>query len=261
MHRSHAAQPHRWCLAALAALALVMACPEAQADEQPLSYQLLAQDRPVGSREVKVKYLTTSTGELRLLEAWTTFVLPIAKSALKYEQRLGARFGGDRGFVASMATNGLVREVQVRQEIDGSWSVSVASAEGAHSQQLPADAVDLVSSELFDQERALRTLQAAQTLKLLSAETGAIMEGTVVDLGPATMAVGPDQVEVQRFRFEPPDGTMTLAFSDEGWLVAYDYQVLGMLVGARLQRLPPARSFDTYIDAPLTTGTVREESL
>ncbi len=261
MHRPLAAPPVRWCLAALAALSLALASPTAQADEQPLSYQLLAQDRPIGSRDVTIKYIPTSTGELRLLEAWTSFVLPIAKGTLGYEQRLGARFGGDRGFVASMATSGKVSEVQARQDVDGTWGVTKAGVAGAHSERLPADAVDMVSSELFDRERALRTLQAVQTLRLLSAETGSLMEGPLTDLGPATMAVGPDEIEVQRFRFEPPEGAMTLAYSNEGWLVAYDYQILGLLVGARLQRLPAARSFDTVIDTPLTTGTVSEEVL
>ena len=258
MHRPTAANTVACCLIALFT---ALVSPAAQADELPLSYQLLAQDRPVGSRDVTIKYIPTDTGELRLIEAWTSFVLPIAKGALKYEQRLGARFDGDRSFVASMSTAGDVREVQARQAMDGTWSVSVASAAGAHNQQLPGDAVDLLSSELFDQQRALRTLQSVDALSLLSAETGTILSGPLTDLGPASMAVGPAEIEVQRFRFDPPDGTMTLAYSNDGWLVAYDYKVLGMLVGARLQKLPPARSFDTVLDAPLTTGTISEEAL
>ncbi len=258
MHRPSLA---RTLCATLAALAIALLSPAAHADEQPLRYQLLAQDRAVGSRDVTIKYLPTSTGELRLLEAWTSFVLPIAKGTLKVEQRLGARFGGDRGFVASMSTAGEVREVQARQDIDGSWTVTVASAAGAHTTQHEQAAVDLVSSELFDQERALSVLQSVDTLSVLSAETGTILTGPLTDLGPGTMAVGPREIEVQRFRFDPPDGTMTLAYSNDGWLVAYDYQLMGLIVGARLDKLPAERSFDTILDAPLTGGTVTEEAL
>jgi hypothetical protein len=245
----------------LAALLLVLVSPSAWADEQTLRYQLLAQDRPVGSRDVTIKYIPTRGGELRLLEAWTSFVLPIPKGTFRYEQRLGARFGGDRSFVASMSLDGEVREVQARQGVDGAWSISRASAAGAYDEQLPIEAVDLISSEIFDGERALRALQSGDQLALLSAETGTVLTGPVTDLGPGTMAVGPDEVEVLRYRFEPPEGTMTLAYSRDGWLVAYDYQVLGLLVGARLQKLPPARSFDTVLDGSLTVDTVQEEAL
>ncbi len=258
MHRLPLARTLCCCLATLV---LILLSPAAQAEEQALSYRLLAQDRAVGNRTVTVKYLPTGTGELRLIEAWTSFVLPVAKGTVKYEQRLGGRCGGDRGFVASMATNGAVREVQGRQEVDGSWSVSVADADGARSWTLEPSAVDLTSAELFDQERALRTLGSTSSLKLLSTETGSILEGPVQALGPTTMAVGPDEIEVQRYRFEPAEGTMTLAYTQDGWLVAYDYQVLGMFVGARLEKLPPQRTFGTVLDAPLTTSTVSEEAL
>lgn len=258
MHRPSIA---RTLCGLLTALVLALLSPAALAEEQALDYRLLAQDRAIGSRDVKIKYLSTGTGELRLIEAWTSFVLPVAKGTVKYEQRLGGRCGGNRSFVASMATNGNVREVQGRQELDGSWSVSVADADGARTWTLEPSAVDLTSVELFDQERGLHTLSSVSSLKLLSTETGSILEGPVRPLEPATMGVGPDEVEVLRFRFDPPEGTMTLAFTQDGWLVAYDYQVLGMFVGARLDKLPPARTFGTVLDAPLTTSTVTEESL
>jgi hypothetical protein len=245
----------------LAVLSLALLSPAARADEQPLSYRLLARDRAVGSREVTLQYVTTDTGELRLLQAFTTFVLPIPKGTLSYEQRMGTRLGGDRSFVASMATNGEVREVQARQALDNTWAITAASAAGAHSRDLPGDAIDLTSAELLDPERALHTLGSLGTLRLLSAETGAILEGPVTALGPATLPVGPDEVEVQRFRFEPAEGPMTFAYSADGWLVAYDYQVMGLLVGARLDKLPPPRSFDTELQAPLIGGNISEEQL
>jgi len=249
-----------WSALLLALLVLVLPGP-AQAEEQPLVYQLLANDRAIGSRRVTIKYLPTPTGEIRLLEAWTTFVLPIAKGTLRYEQRLGARLGGDRSFASSMATNEHVREVQVHQAVDARWSVSTADTEGAKSWDLDPDAVDLVTPELFDPERALSTLQGSTTMKLMSAETGGILAGSIEALGPATLQIGAAEVEVQRYRFSPPEGVMTLAFSQDGWLVAYDYQVLGILVGARLEKLPPPRTFGTALDAPITTGTVSEETL
>ncbi len=247
---------------AAAILLLIAAAPlEARAEEQPLDYQILAEDRSIGSREAQITYLPTPTGELRLLQGWTDMLLPVAKGTLRYRQRLGARLGGDRSFSASLDTAGRVREVQARQGSDGQWNVTVVDETGAQSWTLEATAVDLSSPELFDPERALRTLQQVQQLKLLSAETGAILEGPVVALGPTTLQVGSSEVQAERFRFSPPEGDMTLAYGPAGFLLAYDFQVAGVLVGARLQQLPPPRTYGTVLDTPLTAGAVQEEKI
>jgi hypothetical protein len=233
----------------------------ARAEDQPLTYRLLSDDRPIGSREATLSYLPGPNGEIRMLKAWTTLVLPMPKEAYQVKQRLGARLDGDRSFTVSLSALDEVREIQGRQELDGTWTVSLANARGAKTWSLAADAIDLSSPELLDPERALATLRACDRLRLLSAETGGILEGPVEALAPSTLPVADQDVPVEVFRFSPPEGTMTLAYSQEGWLVAYDYQVLGKLVGARLERLPPARSFDTAIDAPLTGGQVSEDRL
>jgi hypothetical protein len=243
------------------ALALLSTPLAARAEDQPLTYRLLSDDRPIGSREATLSYLPGPTGEIRMLKAWTALVLPMPKEAYQVKQRLGARFGGDRAFSVSLSAHGEVRELQGRQELDGSWTLSLADAKGAKTWNLTADAVDLSSPELLDPERALATLRASDRLRLLSAETGGILEGPVEALPPTTLPVADRNVPVELFRFSPPEGTMTLAYAQEGWLVAYDYQILGKQVGARLERLPPPRSFDTAIDAPLTGGQVREDSL
>lgn len=249
-------------LPALAALAsALLAAGAARAEDQPLTYRILSGDRPIGGRKAALTTFTGPVGEVRMLQAWTTLVLPTPREVLDIKQRLGARFGGDRSFSVSGSANGAVREVQGRQEPDGSWTLTLADAEGARTWNLAPEAVDLSSPELFDPERALATLRACDHLKLLSAETGAILEGPVQALGPATLQVGDRDVRVERYRFSPPEGGMTLAYDPEGWLVAYDYQVLGAQLGARLERMPPPRSFDTAIEAPLTGVGVSEQPL
>ncbi|MFH1466723.1 MAG: hypothetical protein ABIO70_20220 [Pseudomonadota bacterium] len=243
------------------AAALLLVSAAARAEDQPLTYRLLSDDRPIGSRETALTYLPGPSGEIRMLKAWTTLVLPTPREAMQVKQRLGARFGGDRSFSVSLSTNGQVREIQGRQEPDGTWTISIADAQGAKTWSLESSAVDLSSPELLDPERALSTLRASDHLRLLSAETGAILEGPVEALPPRTVAVADRDLPVEVFRFSPPEGSMTLAYSQEGWLVAYDYQILGKLVGARLEKLPPPRSFDTALDAPLTGGQVLEDSL
>ncbi len=244
------------------ALALALSLSSAaQAEDQSFTYQLTASGRAIGSRDTNIQYLAGTTGEVRLLKAWTSFVLPVAGGTLSYEQRLGARLDGDRSFTSSISLSGQVREVQARVDPEGNWTVTVVELGTAKVWNLESAAVDLTSVELFDRERALNTLQQSAELRVLSAETGAIMKGGVEDLGLQTAVVGPDTVQVQRFRWSPPEGQMLLSYTTEGLLTGYEFLVNDAPVGAQLQALPPPRNYGTAIEGPLTGGAVREEQL
>lgn len=233
----------------------------AHAEDQSLTYQLTASGRAIGSRDASIQYLAGASGEVRLLKAWTAFVLPVAGGTISYEQRLGARLDGDRSFTSSISLSGQLREVQARVDLEGNWMVTVVELGSAKVWNLESAAVDLTSVELLDRERALSTLQQTASLRVLSAETGAIMEGAVENLGLQTQAVGADTVQVQRFRWSPPEGQMLLSYTTEGLLTGYEFLINGASVGAQLQALPAPRNFGTAIEGPLTGGSVREEQL
>jgi hypothetical protein len=249
-------------LGAVIASALWFVAPAAQAAEvQVLSYALLSDDKPVGQRDAGIRYLPRPRGEVRLLESRTTFDLAIPGASLAFEQRLGARFGGDRGFTSSTRVNGTVREIQAHLGVDGAWTVTVTSGGEARTWILAGDAVDLTSAELLDAERALPLLAHSATLRLLSAETGQVMTGPVTALEPSTLDVDGQAVPVQRFRWAPPEGPMVLAFAEDGVLLAYDWQAAGRLVGARMGRLPAPRTWGGGPEQPVVQKAVQEEGL
>ncbi len=247
--------------AAFVAASVLLAPPAAPAEVQPLSFTLLSDDRPVGTREAGIRYLARERGEVRLLESRTALDLAVPGVRLAFEQRLGARLGGDRGFTSSTRVNGVVREVQAHLEPDGTWAVTVTTGGEARTWVLAGDAVDLTSAELLDPDRALPLLARSDALRLLSAETGQVLAGPVVALEPSTLDVGGQAVPVQRFRWSPPEGPMVLAFGENGHLLAYDWQAAGRLVGARARSLPPPRTWGGGPEQPVVQTAVQEEGL
>lgn len=233
----------------------------AYAEDRPLQYRVSRGGDPVGTRKVSLQYLPGEEGEIRLVSAWTEILAPLPGGRYTFEQRLGGRFGGSRSFSSSLRENGRTREVQGHLSPQGEWVVTVVERGGARSWDLPQNAIDLTSLELLDPQRALRTFQDATNLRLLVTETGAVLEGPVTDLGTGELRVGDDTVQVHRFRWEPPAGAMVFAWNDEGILISSALYVGGFSFEARLQELPPPRTFDNAMEAPLVDQEVVEEEL
>lgn len=247
-------------LPALAAL-LLLAPAAALAETQTFLYRLKAAEKPVGTRDARIVYVPSETGEVRLLQSFTKFSVPLAGTQYTYVQRLGGRFGGARSFAASIEDNGQVREVQGYLSEAGQWVVTVVEKGQSKTWYLPAEDVDLTSAELMDPDRASRVLQSATTLRVLATETGGILTGPVEDLGLQEQVVGQQAMNVHRFRWSPPGGDMVLSYDDDGYLVSYEVDVVGRRMGARLDAAPPGRTYGGALDSTLTQETVREQEL
>lgn len=241
-------------------LGLTLAAP-ASAETRTLTYQLLAENRSMGSREAKLNYLAGERGEIVTLQAWTELGINLGAVTYQYKQRLGGRFGGNRSFSSSMSENGKVREVQGQLDAAGNWDITIVENGGARHWVLPPDAVDITSAELLDTDRVLRTLEQVGTLRVLATESGAVLSGPVETLGLGDVTLGKQKVQVRKFRWSPPEGAMTLSFNQEGILVAYEMTVAGRPVSARLTAAPAPRTFEETFSLPLTGNPVGEEGV
>jgi len=248
------------CVLGISLLALFVSGP-VHAESQVLTWQLFYGEKSVGSREAKVLYLPSDTGEVRLLQAFTQLAVPMGAGQYKYVQRLGGRFGGARSFASSIEDNALVREVQGYLSEQGEWIVTVVEKGHAKTWSLPGDAIDMTSAEMLDPERAPRTLQSLTTLRVLATETGNVLTGPVEDLGIQERTIANQTVNVHRFKWSPAGGEMMMGYDDAGFLVEYEITVAGKRVRARLQVLPAARTFGGALDGPLTGVQVQEETL
>lgn len=242
----------------LAVVALLAGRPAPAVEVQPFRWTVTVDGRAVGEREAGIRYLPGPSGEVRLLESWLALEAP--NGGPRLQQRLAARLGGDRSFSSSVRLNDEVREVQGRLSPDGStWIVTVAEGVEARTWHHPASAVDLTSAELMDPERALRVLEQAEFLRILSTETGLVLDGPVVRLGGERVAVGGQPLEVVRFRWTPEAGAAVFAFSEDGVLVSHRFGILGRDLDAALDRLPPPRNYGAGLEVPVIPGAIREE--
>jgi len=220
-------------------------------ETQEMVYDLILSGDSVGRRRVTVRYLPGKAGEVRVIESYTELSVPLGKRSFGFVQRLsGMGAPGAAGFVATTREMGKPYEVQLTERLDG-WRVSLTENQRLAHWNLEKGAFDATSLTLVDPEAATEVLSDRSTLRVLSAETGKVVEGKLVALGAGSVAVAGTSVPVSRWAWELPSGRVELAYGPEGHLVAYNLLVGGKVVQARLQQVPEARSFGDNLDTPI----------
>ncbi|MEC7239831.1 MAG: DUF6134 family protein [Myxococcota bacterium] len=233
---------------------------EAHAETQELRYTLASNGQEVGHRDLKIRFLPGEYGEKRFIESWTEFKLPLARRSFHYKQRLnGLAKSGPMGFRASMSEDGHLREVQVVHQPE-QWMVT--HAELGRSWVLPVDseAFDATSITLVD-PGSHGFLNDRLSLRVLSAETGKVVEGRLVHQGSQSVAIAGQAVEAQHYLWELESGSIHLAYDSAGYLIRYTLQIAGQELTATLDALPAERSFEEDMPMMLFTEDIQEEAL
>lgn len=225
-------------LALLAALLLPPAWAAAP-HVQELTWDLSADGTVIGHRTVTLKTRQTDEGSRRVLESWTELDGRLGPLPVSYQERLTAFIEHEpASFLSVQSTNGNTREVQARRVPLG-WKVAITQDQRVRSYDLAANRIDLSTVDLFDPESRV-PLSRFESVKVLSAESGVILEGTVESLGPSSIDLGDVSVPVQGYRFHHPDGEGSFFYTSDGILVRYEMQVLGYGMEAQLRDPPPA---------------------
>lgn len=249
-------------LAALSPAALALETPSLdRIDSQTLLYDLRVGDRAVGTREVKLSWMATDSGEVRLIESYTELQVPLPTGEFSFVQRASARVSNrDASFTSTVSENGRLREVQARQRSSGAWKVTVIEDGELKQGTLEAGQVDLCSLELLDPVRHGELTGRARA-EVLAAETGTLLAGAVQDLGEGTVTLGGQSVPVHRWSWTPTAGPVELAWSLDGVLVSYTSQWMGKELKAVLREPPPERSFGDIGSVPtvIDAGVAEQE--
>jgi hypothetical protein len=237
---------------------LSLALP-ARAETQHLVYALQVGEQSVGHREVSIRYLSGDHGEVRLLESYTEFQVALPGQDLEFKQRLSGMGGQGRGdFACAMSQNGEAREVQVSKQ-PGGWIVTLAELGRARSWELDASAFDATSLSLVDP--GALSLEGKSHLRILAAETGGVLEGSLSESGRRSVAVGDSVVEGVVYDWETADGSVQLVYEPGGVLLEYSMPVGVGVLRARLESMPPPRSYGDTLHTPVVEQVVGEESL
>lgn len=233
---------------------------EAQAETQNLRYTLSVNDDVVGYRTLKIRYMPSEYGEKRFIESWTEFQIQILRIPFAYKQRLsGLAKSKLMGFSATMAEAGFLREVQLVRQPEA-WSVSHAEKGRTWTMPLELNAFDATSLTLVD-PGASGYLENLLRLRVLSAETGKVLEGGLADQGKSTLNIGGQDIMAQHYTWRLDSGDIALAYAESGHLLRYTVSVGGKTMIATLDALPASRTFEEDMPTSLISGSIEEEAI
>ncbi len=221
-----------WCiLASLAAFGADLT--------HQMSWNLSVAGKVVGHRDVTVKYVKSDVGMRRIVESWTEIDGAAGPVRIRYRQRMTASGEGrdPMSFQSVIDENGRGREVSVRWT-PNAWVVTTVADGRSRTGQLEPARVDLSSADLFDPDSRVG-LDGRTSARMIQAETGDVLSGTVSDLGHQIVEVGGEPVPVHGWSWDTPQGRQKLWYSSDGFLVRYEAQILGIAVEGLLRRPPP----------------------
>ncbi len=223
----------------------------AEAPERPsheMIWSLSVEGVPVGTRTVRVAYQEEDGTFVRVLESYTELsgsTLSRKQRKLDYRQRLTANSEDHKpaSFHSVLETNGVGREIQAHYG-RGKWTVTIAEPKGSKTHTLSGKRVDLSTVDLLDPESD-RTLHGRDHVRVLTAETGKILDGPILPEAAMSLAMGDERLEVDVFTWETSEGTWRFWYSKSGFLLRYRIPLLGLAIDGQLTGAAP-RTLDEF---------------
>ena len=230
-------------------LALLLALASAAETQQSLTWDLMVQGRPVGTRKVTIKYVSEGVATRRILEAFTDIDGQLGPIRARYRQRMTAHVapGEPASFHSVVEENGRLMEIQGRWT-PSVWMVTTTADRRSRSVDYPLDAVNLSTADLMDPYSQV-SLDRLSNARVLSAESGDVFQGPVVSLGVEELSIAGTPVQVSGYQWTSPQGASSFWYSTDGFLVKYQTQVLGVTLDAVLHAPPPGGSDDFPVAA------------
>lgn len=229
----------------------------AEPEVHRLTWSLRVEGAEVGKRTAVYTVEREGDDVRRSIEAHTKLTAKVGSLSWSWEQKLTAHGAvGPDAFRSVILEDGAPREVQGRWS-PTAWTLAQGDARSVRTYEAAPYRIDLSTADLID-PYASRTLGRFATIKVLSAETGEVIEGTVEPLGPTTVRVGATDVNVQGWAWNASIGRSQFWYDEDGWLVKYETTILGRKVeGVLLQ--PPPSSPDAFVAPPMSQGVQSED--
>ena len=222
-----------------------------------ITYDLALDGKPIGTRELTIRYLPREDGERHVIEAYTT--------ATVLGQSLVCRSSGQssaRGatFTSSVDSGGQLSQVQGIELPGGGWRLIVEDGAGVKETTLQRSQARLTSLDLLDPGRTA-LLSGGGELTLVLVETGDILTGTLDAGTVGTTKLAGQKVQITRYTATGAGGTAKFDIDESGLLVKSELRWLGGTVTAVAREVPPPRSYGTVETLDAITPTVLEDDL
>jgi len=239
-------------MSALWLVMVLMTGASAEDLQHDLSWELKMAGKPVGKRDITVKYVNHGDGMRRILESWTELEGNVGPIQVAFRQRMTAHTANriPGSFHSVTDANGLPGEVQARWT-PSAWWVTTNVNGHARTVDMPADRIDISTADLMDPATSFN-LGRYDKVRILSAETGEIYVGEVGDLGNKDIKVGSKKVRCQGWSWDAPVGRSEFWYNADGFLVTYTMYVAGVEVSGKLVEAPPpgVDDFPVSVGAP-----------
>ena len=217
------------------------------ADPVSLTWDLSINNKAVGTRTLTMRTDESQLGELRTLQAYTEVDASVFGISFAYKQRLTANADiGPASFISVIDQGGTISQVQGRKAALG-WIMTVATAGRSRTYDIATGDVDLSTADLLDPQSRV-PLSRFERARVLSAETGEVLEGPVEPLGPSEIRIDGQDVPVEGYTWTTDQGAGTFWYTSEGWLVRFESRILGQRLSGTLSDPPPAGQDDAPVD-------------
>lgn len=233
----------------------------AHAVEQSLVYDLTLAGEPVGSRTVKIRYIspTERDSSAREVESFTEVNMTIAGKGIQYQQHATAKFTDYKTqFVSVVSVNDKNFELQGKSRSNQSWVVHEILPSGVLKQEYSATEVQGISLALFDPGQANKWTEGYQSFYQI--ETGDVWSGEWHSEKETSISNNGETIYGREARYHSNSGDVVMGWSSEGIVLNWQLKIMGVTLDAVLRNLPANPDFGD-VNVQKSFQGVEEESL
>ncbi len=224
--------------------------------QHTLVYDLSVSGSVVGTRKLTIKYVPDDQGTRRILESFTDIDGQVGPIRARFRQRMTAHIGPREpaSFHSVVEENGRLMEIQGRWT-PSAWMLTTTADRRSRSVDLPLNRVHLSTADLMDPYSQFGLDHLSGEARVLSAESGDVLQGPLEALGVEEIQIDNLPVQVTGYEWTSPQGTQSFWYSSDGFLVKFQTQLLGVTLDAILQDPPPGG----VDDFPVAAGGAQVE--
>lgn len=233
----------------------------AHAVEQSLVYDLTLTGTPVGSRTVKIRYVSLPGGGsgAREIESFTELNMRVAGQKVEYQQHATATFTDSKThFVSIVSLNGKNFELQGKSRPNQSWVIHEILPSGVLKQEYSATEIQGISLALFDPGQANRWSEGYQSFYQI--ETGDVWSGEWHSEKETSISNNGETIYGREARYHSNNGDVVAGWSSEGIVLNWQLKIMGITLDATLRNLPASPDFGD-VNVQKSFQGVQEESL
>ena len=233
----------------------------AYAVEQSLVYDLTLSGVPVGSRTVKIRYVSPKERQsgAREIESFTELQCNIAGKLVEYQNHATAKFTDSKThFVSIVSLNGQNFELQGKSLPNQSWVIHEVLPSGVLKQEYTPSEVQGISLALFDPGQANKWSEGPQDFYQI--ETGDVWSGEWHSGKETSISNNGESIYGREVRYHSSKGDVVAGWSSEGIMLNWQLKIMGVILDATLRNLPDNPNFGD-VNVQKSFQGVQEESL